>query len=327
MRAGTVLLTAIGALLATGSIAAAETGAIVVYGKAKPHEREVVASAVAKTLRDASWSVDDAPFSTKDLESLKACLGLDRPWPCVAPTARHKGVQRIVVVQVELEDGGNAVVVTGQVLVASDAVPSIERRFCQPCSDAFLDQSVTEMTTVLLDRVVTGQSTTAIDIQTIPPGASVVIDGTVAGTSDKTVEVSAGPHQVQVQRSGYRPESKSIIVHEGSTTKMVITLAAAEGGTSAGTADRRSRVMPGLIVGAGTVALVGGIAYSLTIDPPRTFEQPQHLYSGPALAVAAAGGVAIGVGLYLWFRHPERRSAPVATFAHGGGVVGWSTSF
>ena len=327
MRTANVLITSIVAIVATASVARAEVGAVVVYGKAKPHEREVVASAVARTVRDASWSVTDAAFSAKELENIVVCLKLDRPWPCVAPTASAKGVQRVVVVQVELEDGGKAVIVTGQVLVQSEAVPSIERRFCQPCSDSALDQSAKEMTKVLLDRMIAREGTTSLEIHTIPPGASIMIDGNMVGASNKTVAVSAGTHQLQVQRSGYRPESKTVIVQEGASIKVTITLTPAESGTPGSSDDKPSRLVPGLIGGAGAIALVGGVAYSLTTDPPSSFEQPQRLYSGPALAVAAAGGVALGVGLYLWFRNPKPRSAPTASFANGGGVVGWSTSF
>ena len=329
MRTGPCfVLGVIAALLATASIADADTGAVVVYGKAKPHERWVVTSAVTQIVRDASWVVAEAAFSPAEISSIVGCLELDRPWPCVAPTAAAKRVERVVVVQVELENAGKAVVVTGQVLLASAAVPSIERRFCEPCSDASLDQSATDLMKVLLERTSARQGRTSIAIQTSPPGASIAIDGTMVGSSDATIAVSAGTHQVQLQRSGYRPETRQVMVAEGELFAMAVTLTRSETGGTPGGGDRRpSRLVAGTIAGAGAIALAGGMAYSLTIDPPTTFDQPRRLYSGPAIAVATAGAIGIGVGLYLWFRHPKPRSLATASFANGGGVIGWSTSF
>lgn len=325
MRAVHILIIVAAGLGAATTAAAADSGAVVVYGTAKSHDREVVAAAVTRTVRQASWTVESSPFTQKDTEDIVACLALDRPWPCVAPIATAKRIGRVVVVQVDPD--GRSVVVIGQVLLQSTAVPSIERRFCDPCSDQTLDQSAQELTSVLLERTIARAGNTAIEIHTVPQGASITIDATATGTSDTTIRVSPGPHQVQIQRSGYRPYSESVVVAEGQTFKLSAKLVASEPAVIVRHDDRPSRLTPVLVGGAGAAALIGGSVYSLTRGAPKSIDQPKYVYSGPALVVAAAGGAALGLGLYLWFHHPQSRSAPVASLVSHGGIVGWTRSF
>ena len=91
--------------------------------------------------------------------------------------------------------------------------------------------------------------------------------------------------------------------------------------------DQPSRFSPALIGGAGAIVLVGGVAYSFSVDSPKSFEQPRHLYSAPAITIAAGGGVVVGVAVYLWLRRSEARLTPSVALTRGGGAVGWSTSF
>ena len=324
MRPGTVLIIAIAMLVAIPPVARADVSAVMVHGNAKEHERAVVASAVKQIVLDSAWSVVETTFTPKEVAAIEVCLDLDRPWPCVEPTASSKGVQRIVVVHVE-HKGKAVVLVTGQVILNSDAVPVIEQRHCEPCSEGNLEQSARDMAKVLLSRTSAAQGKTAIELRTVPPGASVTIDGKLVGASDATLPISAGLHQVQLQRSGYRAESRSITVAQGQTYKLAVTLTPERAGGT------RFPLVPALVAGAGAIALVSGTIYSFTIDPPSSYEQPRYLYSGPAIGLAAAGGAALGVGIYLWFRAPKdgggRVSAPTASLRNGGGVVGWSKSF
>jgi hypothetical protein len=89
-----------------------------------------------------------------------------------------------------------------------------------------------------------------------------------------------------------------------------------------------SHVMPAAVIGIGALALVGGSVYSFTVGAPAASEpQPAKLYSGPGIAVAAAGGAAVALGLYLWFHHTPTTSTPTAAITDGGGLVGWAANF
>jgi hypothetical protein len=131
--------------------ARADTGAILVVGRAKPQHRDVVTSAVTQTVLNAKWSVDLTPFSPKQADAVMACVAMDRPWVCVAPTARDKGIQRMVVVQVD-HDRAGAIVLTAQLLVAGDSVPPTDRRVCDHCTAGSLARSANTLTRELLRR-------------------------------------------------------------------------------------------------------------------------------------------------------------------------------
>src|SRR4051812_2249425 len=87
--------------LLPASVARADQGAVLAYGDAEAVHSSLVASVVRATVRDASWSVLDVPFSAEDREGMKACVALDRPWPCLAAAAKARGVDRIVVVRLD----------------------------------------------------------------------------------------------------------------------------------------------------------------------------------------------------------------------------------
>jgi hypothetical protein len=323
MRPAHLIITAALGLVAP-TIARAQSDAVLVYGTAKPHARQLVADAVTRTVGQASWSVARAPFTTMETTNIIACLGFDRPWPCMAPIANTKRIGRVVMVEVDPD--GSSLVLIGQVLLESNAVPSLERRFCDPCTDQTLAQSAQDLTTALLERTIARAGNTAIEIRTTPPGASIAIDGTWTGTSDTTITVPPGTHQVQIQRSGYRPFSEQVVTAEGRTTKLAARLVASDP-VLADRGDQPSHVLPLVVGGAGAAALIGGSVYSLTRDPPRSTEQPKYVYSGPAIVVAAAGGIAVGIGAYLWFHPPRGRSTPIAQYVPHGALVGWTAGF
>jgi hypothetical protein len=323
MRIAQIVIVVALATLVAPRVVYAQAGAVVVYGTAKSHERQVVAAAVARTVRQASWTVDNASFTQKETQDIITCLALDRPWPCVDPIASAKHVERVAVLQVDPD--GKSVVVIGQILLNSTAVPSIERRFCDPCSDMALDQFAQELISVLLERSITRAGDTGIEIHTIPPGASIMVDGASGGTSDTAIAVSAGQHQVQIQLSGYRPHAVRITAIEGQTAKLTVRLVATD--SVAVDDNRPSRLAPVLVGGLGAVALIGGSVYSFTRDPQHVRDQPKYVYSGAGLTVAGIGGVAVGIGLYLWFHHPRSRTVPVVSYFPRGGAVGWTTTF
>jgi len=88
-----------------------------------------------------------------------------------------------------------------------------------------------------------------------------------------------------------------------------------------------SKLLPIAITAAGGVALVGGVGMIALGGPPA--DKTQRLYWNyrtPGYAVAGAGVVALGVGLYLLLR-PDAQSAPVAAVSAGGAVFGWTGRF
>ncbi len=324
-----MLVAATAAILLWAIPARAENGAVVVYGDARPHDRDIVVSALVQQLRGSSWAVPDAPLSQRDGDAIvSACIALDRPWPCVAQTVGDKGFDRIVVVKVEIDKAAKGVKLIGQILLQGDVVPSVDRGWCVKCTDATLVSTTGDLARLMLQHAADRNPGATLVIHTVPAGAVINLDGQMIGETDKTVTTTAGSHTVLLQRSGYRNEDRTIVTENGKTATVDVALTPVQGTVVAPVTDpQRSRLVPAIVIGAGAVALVTGALVSLDTDPPKTFQQPQYLYSGPAIAVSVAGGLAVAAGLYLWFRHPHSASAPAVASVPGGGVVGWSTTF
>ncbi len=59
-----------------------------------------------------------------------------------------------------------------------------------------------------------GPAATALNIVTVPPGATVTVDNVNVGQGPVTVQVRPGPHRVQAMMSGYYPAPEVRIVVE-----------------------------------------------------------------------------------------------------------------
>lgn len=170
-----LLLAAAAVVLPAPAIAHGEIAAVIVYGPAKPQQREVVLTTAQQTLRAASWTVQDQPWSAREHETVVACISLDRPWPCVAATARNKGVDHVVVIHIATDKADQGLVLTGQILVAGDTVPSTDRGWCPKCSDVALATSTSELAALLLKHSQArrqGQSQPAASPVTATPPAA-----------------------------------------------------------------------------------------------------------------------------------------------------------
>src|SRR5688572_3221177 len=123
-----VAVVAVLAVLAAASPARAQRpGTVIVVGNADAKLRTVVESAIASRARDAAWSMIAAPFAEPEVQAIVACLKNDRPWPCVEPAARARGVEGIVIAQVD-RPRADQVTIVAQLLVAGNRVPAISDR-------------------------------------------------------------------------------------------------------------------------------------------------------------------------------------------------------
>jgi hypothetical protein len=318
------------ALVATLLPEARADGAVLVVGKASPRQHEVIVGAVIATARELGWSLAAPPFPDKERAEVTACLGAARPWACVAPSMKDRG-DRLVVVQVGIEQADT--VLSVHVITAVNETDSTARFFCNACDDDALKVAATDVARRMLRAAAERSGRTKLSIQSRPDRAWINLDGTLIGSTDTVKATYPGEHTILFTRAGYLTATRTIVVKEGETTQVLVNLEPAPGTVLDRPDDRRpssSRLIPKLLAGAGAVALIGGAVYSFTVDPPSSGKQPRYLYSAPALGVAAAGGAALGVGLYLWLR-PGSGAAPPAAPAvaprPGGGVLGWSTSF
>lgn len=290
MKPISLLLAAVAAVvLPAPAIAHGETAAVLVYGAAKSQDRIVVASTVQQVLRSASWTVRDLPWSEREHEVVVACISLDRPWPCVAATARSKGVDHVVVIHVENDKAEKGLVLTGQILVAGDAVPTTDRNWCSKCTSASLTTSTSDLAAMMLKHAAARRPAPE------PSSKGKVGSATVANPAVPGIAPSS-------------PQATGAAVESGPESSP-------------------GRLVPSVAIGAGVVAIGVGSYLNYRASAPAEGNQSRYVYSGYGIGLAAVGAAAVGVGVYLWLRDSRRSSAPMLSPASGGAVAGWITVF
>jgi hypothetical protein len=311
-------------LAALGTRVDADTGTVVVFGTSEPRQRTVVAAAVTSVLKEARWTLVEPAFSSRDVGAIANCIGVDKPWRCVANAVDVKNLSRLFVVQADAEKAATGVQVriVGSLLVAGHDVRASEQQFCAPCTDSDLAQSAAIVVRRLLDSASRGATT--LEIHTTPAGANVTIDGHQVGSLDERYPVSAGHHKVLIELAGYRPEVRELEVPEAQVTSVNITLTPLD--------DRRVATHPSrtplMLVGVGGGLVIGGIvALALNQNdpiksPPQ--QQPQfYTDTRPAGVTLIVSGVAVGVAGYLWWRHTRAHTTPLIKPVTGGATVGF----
>jgi hypothetical protein len=301
-------------------------GVVVVTGKATTRERAIIQTGIAIALRKASWSLSNPTFSPKEIEAIAKCLQDDKPWRCLRPLMDPKGVDHLVVADVNPQpDSAAKLAITGELVVAGDSGPSVVQQHCDNCDEPLLTTSAQRLVEQLLHNVAVRDEKTMLQLQTVPPGATVVLDDQPIGTTSTAGKLSRetypGPHKLAVQHPGYVADERLVDLAAGKATPVVVELKRSDAKTE------RSLLVPGIVAAAGLTAIVVGTIVSATAEDSPTGPKQKYVYSGPGIGVAVAGGVAIGVAVYLWRRNVNAASTPTASLLPGGGTVGWAASF
>ena len=96
------------------------------------------------------------------------------------------------------------------------------------------------------------------------------------------------------------------------------------------TEEPSSRLVPGIVIGAGAALAITGVVMLAIGDQTPAATGPQQAefksYTTPGIVCTAAGAAAIGFGAYLWITQ-KSSSTPVAAVTHDGAVVGWAGRF
>jgi hypothetical protein len=312
------------------SPARADAGAVLVVGEAQAKDRATVASAVRSAARSGGWELVETPLADSEVTGIVACLKAPQLWQCLSPVAAGRGIQRLIVVHLEPErspDGAAALALTEQVLLPGAAVTA-DKRPCQKCIEETLTRIAFDLTKALLEEAASGTGRTRLSITSKPPGAWITLDNTNVGLTDRTYSTFPGRHVVIVQREGYEIEARNVDVVEDQQTTVAVMLHPKGGIPPSAGATERPYLVPGIVAGAGVAALATGIGLQLAKAPPDVGQhQPAYLVSVPGVALIVSGGVAVGLGAYLWMHATNQAappSIPTAAIVEGGGIVGWT---
>ena len=201
--------------------------------------------------------------------------------------------------------------------------PVSARRTCEECTESVLRATIDAM---LLDLAKTSPGFMGrIKVISDPPGIPVLLDGQTVGVTPVERDVPAGEHTLKLVRDGRTGEEKTITVESGSLAE--VTLAPPPAGDDVPPAGRRSRVVPGIMIGIGLGGIAAGTALYLTSEEPsgenRTYRDtklPGYIIGGAGAAVALTGVILIVA--------TGRSSGPnVAMTPGGGATIGWTGRF
>lgn len=216
---------------------------------------------------------------------------------------------------------------TEQILLPESDVATSNQRSCSKCTEETLTRVAFDLTKELLEEASAGTRRTRLRILSTPPGAWITLDTTNVGLTDHTYSTFPGRHVVTVQRDGYQIETRTVDVIENKETTVAITLRANDKVTPAPTAGEHPHLIPAVVIGAGAAALVVGVVLQL---PPDSGRQPKYLVNAPGAICVIGGGLAVGLGVYLWIRATKNAapvSMPTGAITAGGGIVGWMGHF
>lgn len=206
--------------------------------------------------------------------------------------------------------------------------PVSARRTCDRCTEAVLRSTID---TLLADLAKTAPGFMGmLEVTSDPPGITVLLDNATIGVTPLERNVPVGEHTVQLVRDGRTGEARSVTVAAGAPTKLALEapLAATPIGTvpEGGSQGRRSRLVPGLLIGVGVAAIGTGIAlYLLDEDPTgqgRTYRDTEKL----GIGVAAGGGALLLTGAIILVV-TKSSSTPTVSMMPGGATVGWAGRF
>jgi hypothetical protein len=314
------------------AVAHAETAVVLIVGKAPPKDRATAGSAVRSAARSAGWQLIEAPLTDTETSTILACLKGPQRWACVAPVLAGKDLQRLIVVGVDPDPSASAgaIVLSERILLPSSDVTASNQRTCTSCIDETLTRIAFDLTKQLLEEAAAGTGKTKLRVQSTPPGAWITLDTTNVGLTDRTTSTFPGRHTVTVQLDGYQSETRTIDVVENKETAVAFTLRPTTNPPPP-EASTRPHLIPGIVIGVGTAAVVTGIILQLPPDAgPGKGDQPKYLVNAPGAITLVGGSIAIGVGVYLWLHATHKTTAvssPSATITRAGAVLGWTGQF
>ncbi len=239
-----------------------------------------VTGEVSVTDRQALTRRIDEEFARTDFESvppvdLSACTAT----PCWQAQAQASGSRYIASLSLDALEADQRLKIAIVDLTDGSTVVELERT-CELCGrDELLDATADLSATALRKLQSHAAVTTEVLVDSIPPGATVMLDGDEVGTTPLRVEVSPGPHTVELSAPGYDPFSHGLDLERGTTESVRLRLSATSSPVPApdtappppGPQRRRGRVIAGAsLLGGGFAAAAAGVTLLVLHGRPIT---------------------------------------------------------
>lgn len=283
----------------------------VLEGGSAEHVMSALEQSVGSGLADAGLTVLPAPEGCAEPECMAAAVAKSSAQGVVVSSVQVEGSDYRLAV--EIRDGGGAVLVQRE-------------GSCEICTyDEAAEALRGLVATAAGELAPTAPAVTTgpVRVSSSPAGASVMIDGATVGTTPYEGELPAGPHVVEIQKSGHEAARREIEVLAADGASLDVELRRSGGSLSPRTTD----IIGWSALGVGVAALGAGIALLVLDDNPVKKScsgvhvdadgdcefRYDTLPGGIAFTIVGAVGIAAGTGLVVYARRKRgREPAPMA---------------
>lgn len=319
---------------------------LLVSGTATLHARALATTTIEAIVRNTGASLVHETFTPGEEANLKACATVPQAGRCIAPTIRDKGLDQVALVSLIMgtgTDGSPMIVVTAQIIAAKLEAAAWAQRLCTHCTDTLLVEAVSGVTRAVLEEISVRGGRSTVTLQSTPRGARITLDGSPAGTTDRSIPTVPGAHMVVFELEGYQREVRTIDAVVDGTTALTVAMRPTPGRidepldrpahhVSLRDPRRGSRLGTLLVAGIGGLALITGVVVLAFDEDPVTqpigTEQPAWYRDTiePGIGLLLCGA-ALGAGGLLWWQHARSTVAPTIAPAAGGAVIGITNKF
>ncbi|MCR9165939.1 MAG: PEGA domain-containing protein [Nannocystaceae bacterium] len=267
--------------------------------------------------------------------------------PCWQEEAAESGARYILGVRLDATQSDQSLAVT--VTDLSDGTEVVQvTRTCELCGRTELEDLTADATATAIRKLESYASIeTTLVIDSVPPGATVRIDGVEVGTTPLDIEATPGEHVVELLADGFAPVEQAVDVERGMRERLRLVMAEEAppapiveppAPTDTGPTRRRGRVIASAaLLGSGVAAVGAGVALLVLHGRPITgkcsganvdadgdcqFLRDTRLGGAVALGVGVAASAAGGVLLGLELRRGRDASLTVAPSPMGATVSG-----
>jgi hypothetical protein len=279
-------------------------------------------------LRGHALRVVTTPMPSDAVKILLDCFVLDDPKCMRSVVEARATTDNLVSIRIDIASKKAREVRLTMDWFAKGHSPVSSRRTCDGCTEPVLRTLIDAM---LDDLAKTAPGFTGrIKITSDPAGITVLLDNAAIGVTPIERDVPAGEHKLRLVRDGRTGEPKSVKIESGTVVEVELEAPAAAPDPGESLVQpvppRRSRLVPGLMIGIGVAGIGAGTALYLTSEEPtgqgRTYRDTKNL----GIGVAAGGGALLLTGVIIILATASS-SAPTVALTPGGATVGWVGRF
>ena len=324
------LLIAIALVLTTSAAAANKSVGLLVTGE---YLKTPTQQQAEKWLRDRGLKVVTNAMPAEAVKTLLDCFVLDDP-KCMRGIVDARATTPVLVsIRVDIASKKQKEIRLTVDWFAKGHSPVSSRRTCDDCTEPVLRSTID---TMLEDLAKTAPGFTGtLKVTSTPDGITVLLDNKTIGVTPLETTMPIGSYKLKLARDG-RTGPEKVIDIAGDDKPVEVALEAPPTGPGIVDGDnptqtpppgRRSRLIPGLMIGIGLAGVGAGTALYVTSEEPtgngRTYRDTKNL----GIGVAAGGGALLITGVIIILATKSTTGPTVSMTPGGGATVGWTGSF